>query len=310
VALSANGELLVSGGADPNKFGEVKVWDMATGKVNLTLKGHKYPVRSVAVSADGSIIVSASGDLGSQIDGKAGPGELKVWDAATGKVKFNLEGHKSGIESVALSADGNLLASAGWGEKACKVWDVVTGQEKGSVEHDNSTGVRSVAFSADGMLAASTAGADITNMPSELKVWNPITGKVQLFLKGEIPVRCVAISPDGQFVASAGDFFGVWDVTTGKQKFKLQGHLFSTGTLAFGSDGKLLVSARGQVPLVHFSVPDQLKLWDLATGQEKLSLRGHKDAVTSIAVSVINRYIVSGSKDGTVKVWEAPPVPK
>ena len=61
-------------------------------------------------------------------------------------------------------------------------------------------------------------------------------------------------------------------------------------------DGRFIVSA---------SSDRTLKVWDAATGVERLSLSGHTEAVTGCAVSLDGRFIVSASYDKTFKVWDA-----
>jgi len=48
-----------------------------------------------------------------------------------------------------------------------------------------------------------------------------------------------------------------------------------------------------------------LKVWDTATGRQILTLRGHSGEVTSVAFSPDGKRIVSGSRDSTLKVWDA-----
>jgi WD40 repeat protein len=66
--------------------------------------------------------------------------------------------------------------------------------------------------------------------------------------------------------------------------------------VAFSPDGKGLVmgSSEGFV-----------RLWDIATGQELMALKGHSDGVHSVAFSPDGETLVSGSVDGTIRVWRA-----
>ena len=66
--------------------------------------------------------------------------------------------------------------------------------------------------------------------------------------------------------------------------------------MAFSPDGRRIVSG---------SDDKTVKVWDAATGQETLTLKGHTGEVHSVAFSPDGRRIVSGSYDGTVKVWDA-----
>ena len=66
--------------------------------------------------------------------------------------------------------------------------------------------------------------------------------------------------------------------------------------MAFSPDGKRIVSG---------SWDKTVKVWDAATGQETLTLKGHTGAVTSVAFSPDGKRIASGSEDKTVKVWDA-----
>ncbi len=96
--------------------GEVKVWDATSGQESLTLKWNTKYVRSVAFSADGNRLASASDD-----------GTVKVWDATSGQETLTLKGHTNTVWSVAFSPDGNRLASAS-NDQTIRVWDATSVQ--------------------------------------------------------------------------------------------------------------------------------------------------------------------------------------
>jgi WD40 repeat protein/tRNA A-37 threonylcarbamoyl transferase component Bud32 len=165
VSFSPDGKRLAAASSD----GSVKVWDAATGKDELTLKGH-----DVCFSPDGSRIATANA------------GQLaKVWDAATGQEVLTLKGHTTVVSCVCFSPDGRRLVSAGGAfqqpDGEVKVWDAATGEEL-PVKLKGARGLwSSVCFSPDGeRIASATQGGTV-------KVWDAATGEEKLSLAGYTP---------------------------------------------------------------------------------------------------------------------------
>jgi WD40 repeat protein len=99
------------------------VWDAASGRETLTLKGHPdFAAWSVAFSPDSQRLASASADT-----------TVKVWDAATGREVLTLRGHLAQVQSVIFSPDGRRLVT-GSGDGTVKVWDTASGQEALTLE--------------------------------------------------------------------------------------------------------------------------------------------------------------------------------
>ena len=88
----------------------IKIWDLATEELLSTLSGHSNIVRSVAISNDGSTVVSGSRD-----------GTVKIWDLATGELLSTLQGHSDSVKSVAISPDGSTVVS-GSNDTDIRVW--------------------------------------------------------------------------------------------------------------------------------------------------------------------------------------------
>jgi hypothetical protein len=101
LALSADGSLVAAG----IRYGRVKTWDTETWQPRLDLKAHQGDVWSLAVSPDSHVLFTGDGDWD-------GPGEIKVWDTASGK-ELTAVDCPAEVLSLGLSKSGNKLAIGG-----------------------------------------------------------------------------------------------------------------------------------------------------------------------------------------------------
>jgi serine/threonine protein kinase len=157
--------------------------------------------------------------------------------------------------------------------------------------------VLSMCFSVDRNLLAS-GGVDGT-----VRVWS-FSSTYPKEQVGHQPhnseVHAVAFSRDSKYLASAsGTLHGIvqlWAVTpTGMAPTKvLVGHFAPVEALAFFPDSKTLASTGAD-----FTV----RLWDVATGQERTTLKGHEGTVQALAVSPDGRLVASGGQDTTARLW-------
>jgi WD40 repeat protein len=304
VAFSADGMSLATGSFDHT----VNVWNLAMDESD-TLKGHTDMVTSVAFSPDSKQLASASLDR-----------SVKVWDVDTGEEAFTLNGHMGPVTSVAFSPDGNRLVSGGGDDKAgaIEVWDLQTRQLALTLKgHTNA--VSSVAFSPEGQRLASASTGYGKPGGRKLKVWDLQMGREALPIWGSVEFpTSVAYSPDGKRLASAGGGFysqavQVWDAATGKEVLTLRKKtviLFGPApvitSVCFSPDGRHLASARrGPGIVIGDGPPGEVTIWDLRTGQEVLSLKGHTRDVLSVVYHPEGRRLATTAEDKTVKIWDA-----
>jgi len=201
-----------------------------------------------------------------------------------------LQGYANGIWSVALSADGRLLASGSW-DGAITLWETRGGRSLMTL-HGHTGAVPGLALSADGLLLASGS------FDGTAKLWEIDRGQLVATLQGHTgAAHGVALSADGRLLAS-GSLDGtikLWAVQGQQLLATLHGHTAGVSTVALSADGRLLASS---------SFDGTIKLWAVDSGQLLATLHGHTSGVHAVALSGDGRLVVSGSLDGTVKVWE------
>src|SRR5205823_798137 len=84
----------------------------------------------------------------------------------------------------------------------------------------------------------------------------------------------------------------LWEVETGKELKRFEGHTGPVSAVVFTPNGKVLSGGHDKT----------LRLWDPDTGEELLRLDGHTDKVNSI--DVYSDWVASGGNDRTVRLWE------
>ncbi len=303
------------------------LWDVASGKLLHPAWGHRMYITSVAFSADGQQVFSAAG---------ISDFPVQVWDARTGERRTELGENPNGVNGLALSPDGRLLAACGYNDNAIRLWDVGTRKEVRSLKVHASV-IVSVNWSADGKTLVSGSSYD-----KSIRIWDAATGKQLRVIdaKQDWPAS-VVLSPDSKIVAAGGYQGGVirlWSDDTGKELRSIKAPQQFVYAIAFSPDGSYLASG-GISGTIHFWEPatgrllrqwetksqwtsdlafsldgrtlvsghndGSVRLWEVATGKERACFTGHHGGVRAVAISRDGRSVASGSEDTTVLVWDA-----
>lgn len=229
-----------------------------------------------------------------------GPNALKIRTPfSEASILLTIAGHNDIINSVALSPNGEIIAS-GSRDGTIKLWNIETGDLIKIIFAHGSL-VNSVAFSPNGSIIASAIGhvGMYGRISGEIRLWDAKTGNLIKTLTGnEGVVLSVAFSPNGKILASSGmdDNLMLWDTQNGKPLQTLKGHRGDVSAVAFSLDGRFIATA---------STDSTIIIWNARTGKLlKILQRRYNTPLTSVVFSPNNRILISGCYDKTARVWD------
>jgi WD40 repeat protein len=285
VAFSpGDGKRIASAGRD----GSVFLWDVAAGRLEQKLAGHDSEATCLAFSPSGKVLATGGGSGLLR-------GEVKVWEANSGKLLRDHFGLSDRILSVALSGSAQL--AAGSRDGLIRVWDERVSSEPHRFRGDAQF-VTALAFHPKNDNQLASAGRD-----GRLRFWNAAGGLESYQV--QVPPRTgfVALSPDGRLVATAGksgqrrplNLWAVGGVFPGRHLRALPDPGCEVHHLAFGPTGATVAAA---------CEDHTVRVYDVHNGTEIRKLTGHLDQVLVVEFHPGGNFLASGSADGTVRLWD------
>ena len=270
---------------------------------------------AVRWTPDGKRLVALHGDR--HLYGSQGF-DLSVWDADSGEmlsitdIPNQAEAAYKDIvlttfptgNGIDLAPGSERLATLG-GDNTALIWDAAY-QKSEVILKGHEDDVNSVAWSPDGARLA-TSSQDGT-----VRIWDAASGETQIILQQAHTGGATQAlwSPDGGQLATAGQDGKVclWDAANGEQihcfeasagvkawPVEIQSVVWS---LAWAPDGKRLASGHGD---------GSVRLWDSASGQLLVTLRGHNDKLVHLAWEPDSQHLLSTDFLGKIRVWNAAP---
>ncbi|KAI0430969.1 putative pre-mRNA splicing protein [Xylaria sp. FL1042] len=280
LAVEPNNQWFASGAGDRT----IKIWDLATGNLRLTLTGHISTVRGLAVSPRHPYLFSCGEDK-----------MVKCWDLETNKVIRHYHGHLSGVYTLALHPTLDVLVTGGR-DGAVRVWDMRTRSNVHVMTGHRGTIADVKCQEADPQVISGSLDATV-------RLWDLAAGKTSSVLthhkKG---VRALALHPT-EFTFATGSTGSIkqWKCPEGAFMGNFEGHNAIINSLSANED-------------VLFSGGDNgsMSFWDWKSGHRFQSLDsiaqpGSLDAEAGIMSSTFDRTglrLIVGEADKTIKIWK------
>ncbi len=281
LAVEPGNKWFASGAGDRT----IKIWDLVSGQLRLTLTGHISTVRGLAVSPRHPYLFSCGEDK-----------MVKCWDLETNKVIRHYHGHLSGVYTLALHPTLDVLVTGGR-DGVARVWDMRTRSNIHVLSGHTGTISDVKCQEADPQVITGS-------LDSTVRLWDLAAGKSSGVLthhkKG---VRALTVHPsEFTFASASAGSIKQWKCPEGAFMQNFEGHNAILNTLSVNADNVLFSGADN----------GSMSFWDWKTGHrfqalDTIAQPGSLDAEAGIMSSTFDRSglrLICGEADKTIKIWK------
>lgn len=255
----------------------VHLWNKE-GIDTIKLKGHKDFVSSVAFSADGKFIVTASFD-----------GTARIWDENGKELYPPLKGHKHGVKSAEFSQDGKYIVTAG-SDNTARIWSR-NGIAKDTLD-EHTRYVSSASFSPNGKYVVTASG------DSTVRLWDLNGEDSRVYVGHNRPVESAKFSSDGNYIitACADSTARLLDMDL-NELIIFKGGEIKVKSAQFSPDGN---------SILIYSGLSKVRLWNLE-GDSLHTFTEQGGTVSDVGFSWNGDYVIIAHANGNVWRWPIEP---
>jgi len=292
LAVEPGNQWFASGGGDRI----IKIWDLASGILKLSLTGHIHTIRGLKVSPRHPYLFSCGEDR-----------MVKCWDLEQNKVVRQYHGHLSGVYTLDLHPTIDVLVTGGR-DASVRVWDMRTRQCVHVLT--GHTG-----FITDVKCQEADPQVISGSLDKTIRLWDLAAGKTMgVLTHHKQQVRSLAIHPtEFSFASGAADNIKQWKCPEGSFMQNFEGHNSIVNTLSVNADNVLF--SGGTVPIRNGKLMEgdngSMKFWDWKSGYNYQSMDmiiqpGSLDSEAGVFCSTFDRTglrLITGNADKTIHVY-------
>jgi WD40 repeat protein len=304
VVFSPDGRQALTGSDDMT----LRLWDIRDGREIRVFEGHSGAIKCVDFSPDGLSALSGAEDM-----------TLRLWDLKNGSEVKRLEGHEDEVSHVAFSSDG-LFALSGSYDRTFRLWDLKEGCEACQVQEEGLVLASAYSNVRNEILYACREGRWVASLLEEfcedvISIYHLDLESNEIYLwDSKTDYKDLVFSPDGSIALvwdGESSAVGLWDLESRSIKTITENDedmILSATALSPDNRYALLafIDANGTEIDTSTSADGAILVYDIGNVSVRRKFDGLTGRVNSLAFSPDARSALSGSVDGTLRLWGLP----